>query len=157
MREYAMGNRAGRRSTSTLVVCPKKNPPKNAKAADRYVAFITNIVVDNPGDLIRLIPGMYRKRWGIETRYRILKQVRAKTKSPRAAARLLLMFFSLAYANFWLLYRRMLINGGAGTGELPIADCSDLLWMLITDRSRPPGRGGRSRMFLRGLAVRAAR
>ena len=139
VREYTMVNRAGRRSTSTLVVCPKKNPAKNAKAADRYIAFITNIVVDNPRDLIRLIPRTYRKRWGIETGYRVLKQVRAKTKSPRAAARLLLMFFSLAYANFWLLYRRMLINGDAGTEKnMPIADYSDLLWMLITDRSRPP-------------------
>ena len=139
VREYTMANREGRRSTSTLVVCRKKNPGKNAKATDRYIAFITNIVVDKPGDLIRIIPKTYRKRWGIETGYRILKQVRAKTKSPRAAARLLLMFFSLAYANFWLLYRRMLISAGAGkTKALPIADYSDLLWLQITARNRPP-------------------
>ena len=139
VRKYTMTNKAGRRSTSTLVVCRKKNARKNAKTADRYVAFITNIKMDNPGDLIRLIPRTYRKRWGIETGYRVLKQVRAKTKSPRAAARLLLMFFSLAYANFWLFYRRMLINASAGKIKaLPIADYSDLLWLRITARGRPP-------------------
>ena len=67
VREYTMSNREGRQSTSTLVICPKKNPPKNAKTADRYVAFITNVKVDNPKDLLRLIPKTYRKRWGIET------------------------------------------------------------------------------------------
>ena len=30
-----------------LVVYPKKNPHKNIKTADRYVAFITNVKVDN--------------------------------------------------------------------------------------------------------------
>ena len=49
------------------------------------------------------------------------------------------MFFSLAYANCWLLYRGMLINGNAGTGkELQIADYSDLLWLRITTRNRLP-------------------
>ena len=80
------------------MVCPKRNPPKNARTADRYVVFITNIRVDNPRDLLVHIPKTYRKRWGIETRYRILKQ--ARTKSIRMATRLFLMFFSLAYVNF---------------------------------------------------------
>ena len=31
VREHTMTNGEGRQSTSTLVVCPKKNPPKNAK------------------------------------------------------------------------------------------------------------------------------
>ena len=42
-----MTNREGMQSTSTLVICPKRNPPRNAKTADRYVAVITNIRVDN--------------------------------------------------------------------------------------------------------------
>ena len=59
-----MCNREGRQSTSTLVVCPKRNPPKNARITDGYVAFITNIRVDNPRDLLVHIPKTYRKRWG---------------------------------------------------------------------------------------------
>ena len=140
VREYTMTNDAGRQSTSTLVVCPKKDPRKNAVVTDRYVAFITNIKVDNPRDLLSYIPKTYRKRWGIETGYRVLKQVRAKTKSPMIAARLLLMFFSMAYVNFWLLYRRMLINGdGAGPEEnLPMTDYSDQLWMYVKASRKPP-------------------
>ena len=127
-----------RQSTSTLAVCPKRNPPKNARTADRYVAFITNIRVDNPRDLLRRIPKTYRKRWGIETGYRILKQARARTKSPRMVARLFLMFFSLAYVNFWLLYRRALIGNGGPHAKLPMADYSDILWMHVTTGGRPP-------------------
>ena len=110
---------------------------KNAKTADRYVAFITNIRVDNPRDLLRRIPKTYRKRWGIETGYRILKQARARTKSPRMAARLFLMFFSLACVNFWLLYCRVLINDAGPHAELPMADYSDILWMHVTASGRP--------------------
>ncbi|MBI1658870.1 MAG: transposase [Thaumarchaeota archaeon] len=138
IRAYTMVNKDGRQSTSTLVVCPKRNPPKSARAADRYVAFITNIRVDNPRDLLRHIPKTYRKRWGIETGYRVLKQARARTKSPRMAARLFLMFFSLAYVNFWLLYRRALIGNGGPHAELPMADYSDILWMSVTASGRPP-------------------
>ena len=138
IREYTMTNKDGRQSTSTLVVCPKKNPPKNARTADRYVAFITNMRVDNPRDLLVHIPKTYRKRWGIETGYRILKQARARTKSPRTAARLFLMFFSLAYVNFWLLYRRALIMCAGPHAELPMADYSDILWMHVTAYGRPP-------------------
>ncbi len=137
VREYTMTNKGGRRSTSTLVICPKKNPPKNAGVADRYVAFITNIRVDNPRDLLVHIPKTYRKRWGIETGYRILKQARARTKSPRTAARLFLMFFSLAYVNFWLLYRRALIGNAGPHAELPMADYSDIIWMHATARTGP--------------------
>ena len=138
IREYTMANKDGRQSTSTLVVCLKKNPPKNAGATDRYVAFITNMRVDNPRDLLVHIPKTYRKRWGIETGYRVLKQARAKTKSPRTAARLFLMFFSLAYVNFWLLCRRALIVDGGPHVELPMADYSDILWMYVTASGRPP-------------------
>ena len=138
VREYTMTNGEGRQSVSTLVVCPKKNPPKNAKTADRYVAFITNVKVDDHRDLLRLIPRTYRKRWGIETGYRVLKQARAKTKSTRTAARLFLMFFSLAYVNFWLMYRRMLTDDTVPGTELPMTDYSDILWMCVTARGRPP-------------------
>ena len=138
VREHTMTNGEGRQSTSTLVICPKKNPPRNAKTADRYVAFITNVKVDDHRDLLRLIPKTYRKRWGIETGYRVLKQARAKTKSPRVAARLFLMFFSLAYVNFWLLYRRTLIDDAGSAAGLPMADYSDILWMCVTARGRPP-------------------
>ena len=84
------------------------------------------------------MPKTYRKRWGIETGYCVLKQAKAKTKSPRVAARLFLMFFSLRYVNFWLLYRRMLVDDAWQGTELPMADYSDILWMYVAARGRPP-------------------
>ena len=138
VREYTMSNREGRQSTSTLVVCPKKNPPKNAKTADRHVAFITNVKVDNPKDLLRLIPKTYRKRWGIETGYRVLEWARAKTKSPRTAARLFLFFLSLAFYNFWSLCREEHTIWCGRAIPMPMHDYADGLLMHIGGMARPP-------------------
>lgn len=71
----------------------QEEPFKNARTVGKYVAFITNIRVDNSRDLLRHIPKAYRKRWGIEVGYHVLEWARAKTKSPRTAARLFLVFF----------------------------------------------------------------
>ena len=120
------------------MVCPKKNPPKNAKIAERYIAFVINIRVDNPRDLLKHIPRTYRQQRGIETRYCVLKQTRARTKSPRMVARLFLMFFSLTHVNFWLLYRRALIGNARPHAELHNSRHSDILWMDVTARGRLP-------------------
>lgn len=105
--EYTMTNDKGKSATATLVIVPKAKPGKGGKMSDMYVGFITNIKVDDTMDLIRRIPKIYRIRWGIETGYRKLEEIRARTNSPRIAARLFLPFFSLGLLNFWLLYKEM--------------------------------------------------
>ena len=135
VRQYTMTNGDGRQSVSTLVACPKRSPRKIARTPDRYVAFITNARVDGPGDHT----GSCQRRTasgGAETGYRILKQARAK--SPRVAARLFLMSFSPAYVNFWLPCRRMRIDDAWQGTELPMVDYSDILWMYVAARGRPP-------------------
>ena len=111
IREYEMTNKKGEKVTATLVICRKDNPGKITQTSDKYIAFLTNLPTDNPEWLIKYIPKTYRYRWGIETGYRVIKQIRAKTMSPYWSARLFLFFFSLVYANFWLIYRRMIVDG----------------------------------------------
>lgn len=139
IREYTMTNKAGESSTSTLVICLKKNPRKTGDVKDKYIAFLTNIQVDNPRKLLTYIPKVYRQRWGIETGYRIIKQVRAKTKSPRASARLFLFHISLVYTNVWLLYRGMRVDDHTELKtNIPMDDHADALWLYVTSSSRPP-------------------
>jgi len=44
----------------------------------------------------------YRRRFGIESSYRLLEQVRARTTSPNPALRFLLMGVALLIVNMWL-------------------------------------------------------
>ena len=57
-----MTNDKGKSATATLVIVPKARPGKGGKMSDLYVGFITNLKVDDPNDLIRRIPKVYRIR-----------------------------------------------------------------------------------------------
>ena len=44
----------------------------------------------------------YRRRFGIESSYRLMEQVRARTTSPNAALRFMLMSVALLIVNMWI-------------------------------------------------------
>ena len=113
VRPYAMTARDGTATTLTMVTVPKKIKPCRAKCGeckkckpvlmkDKYVAFLTNVRADSPKRLLKHIPKAYRARWGIEMGYRSVESIRAKTKSPKTAARLFLFYFTLVVINMWL-------------------------------------------------------
>ena len=105
--------------------------------SDLYAGLITNIKVDDPKDLIRRIPKVYRIRWGIEAGCRKLGEIRARTNSPRIAARLFLLSFSLGLLNFWALYKEMYADGAGDEKDLALFDFGRLsLYATYTDR--PP-------------------
>ena len=119
VRSYTIKNKDGKSITGTLVICARKKPRKHKSnrrkksgksskrsISDLYVAFLTNIDVMDPKELLKYIPKTYRIRWGIETGYRVLETSRAKTKNPKIAARPFLLFFSLVFVNFWLQFKR---------------------------------------------------
>jgi hypothetical protein len=57
----------------------------------------------------------YRRRFGIETGYRLMEQVRARTTSPNPALRFLLMGVALVIVNMWIrLHWLFLRLGGRG-------------------------------------------
>lgn len=96
---YTMGK--GERSTSfTLVILTRPDSNKNQK---RYLLFATNIPVGHILWNIHKLPEDYRARWGIETGYRDVEQVRARTTSTNNAIRLLYFLYSLILYNAWLL------------------------------------------------------
>jgi len=68
---------------------------------DYKSVFATNLDVDerNAQGLFNL----YRKRWGIETSYRVKHTFRAKTTSKRYVARLFYFSFSVCLYNLWVL------------------------------------------------------
>jgi len=95
---YTMGE--GKKSvTFNLVILFTQydNPDKK----DEIFIFGTNLKVTQENVLI-LSEG-YRKRWGIETGYRVKKEVKGKTNSPNYVIRVLFQMLSIVLYNLWIL------------------------------------------------------
>ena len=96
---YTMGSE-DMGATFTLVILPKADP-KSSKVEDKYIAFATNM--QDALWNISIIPEEYRKRWGIETGYKEVEQLRARTTSRNHSLRLLYFYYALILYNAWLL------------------------------------------------------
>jgi hypothetical protein len=63
--------------------------------------FLTNIEV--AGEDAERLADEFRKRWGIETSYRVMKDFRPRTASPNHVVRLFLFLFSVCLHDCWIL------------------------------------------------------
>jgi hypothetical protein len=63
-----------------------------------WLVYVCLGVADPPQRIRR----RYRRRFGVESSYRLLEQVRARTTSPQAALRFLLMGLALLIVNIWI-------------------------------------------------------
>lgn len=91
--------------TVTLVVI--LYPPKKSGENWDEFAYVTNIPVTLNTALV--FAESYRKRWGIETGYRVKEEVRGKTCSQNYVIRLLFQMLSILLYNLWHLCNLILI------------------------------------------------
>ena len=70
------------------------------KEKDEVFAFVTSLHVSLDNCLE--IAESYRKRWGIETGYRVKKKLRGKTCSTYYPIRLLFQLISVLLYNLWI-------------------------------------------------------
>ncbi len=89
--EYELG-KGERTARFNLAIFQDKEEP--------YV-FATNL--KSHYKLILGIPGIYRKRWGIETGYRVKKDFRARTCAMSYVVRLFYFLLSVCLYNIWVL------------------------------------------------------
>ncbi len=78
-------------------------PSKEPDETDKCFIFTTNLEVDIKN--VKKLADLYRKRWGIETGYRVKDRVLGRTCSTNYVARLLFLFLSILLYNFWTLLR----------------------------------------------------
>ena len=104
---FTIRNNLGQTASFNLVIIPSDCHKNEERAVlDRYVAFATSLPVSGPVDEILIgVPADYRRRWGIETGYRQIEQVRAKTTSRSQGIRLLVFFASVFVYNMWAIER----------------------------------------------------
>jgi hypothetical protein len=87
-----------------LVIFPRAGCDENEMdPTKRFIPFATNIPL---GDIlwnIKRLPEDYRRRWGIESGYVGVEQLRARTTSRNHSLRLLYFYYALILYNVWLL------------------------------------------------------
>jgi len=87
-----------------------------SKEKGRFIPFATN-VEGSVRRLVRTIPKLYRRRWGIETSFRKVKEVFPMTTSPLPAIRLAYFMVAMVLYNLWQLVNMMLAaEDGRRTG-----------------------------------------
>jgi len=93
--DYTMGRKKDSITVKLVVVLESRG-----KECCEF-AYVTNMDVD-PGSAL-LLAESYRKRWRIETGYRVKEEVRGKTCSRNYAVRLLSQLLSIVLYNLWQL------------------------------------------------------
>ena len=73
-------------------------------------AYVTNVPVTS--ETAVELGEEYRKRWGVETGFRMKKKLRGKTNSPKYSVRLLFLMLSVLLYNLFIL-----LNAILGFGE----------------------------------------
>ncbi len=103
---FTITNSKGKTASFNLVIVPSAMHGQEGKTVvEQYVAFATNLPFSNALHEIDTASPDYRKRWGIETGYRQIEQIRAKTISRNQDIRLLAFFVSVFVYNMWAVER----------------------------------------------------
>ena len=108
LRDYASGGRkavsrmtmsnSDRKAVSYYAVVTDRKRRKSSKSdapEDRFIVFTTNA---RWVDVVR-----YGKRWSIETGYRMIEHMRAKTSSQSSTVRTFYFWYSLLVFNLWVI------------------------------------------------------
>jgi hypothetical protein len=103
MIKFSIRNALEHQAFFGLMIYPKKGAKDTDPIHERYIVFATNMRYREAFRLFLTIPDEYRKRWGIETGYRVQNQVKAKTTSTNFTVRLVYQILSVIVYNVWQL------------------------------------------------------
>jgi hypothetical protein len=103
MVKFSIRNAAEQQAFFGLMIYPRKGAKDTDPVHERYIVFATNMRYREAFRLSSQIPDEYRRRWGIETGYRVQNQVKAKTTSTNFTVRLVYQMLSMIVYNAWQL------------------------------------------------------
>ena len=84
-----------------LVAIPNPDyDPKNAKKKNEFLLFATSINFGSVEEFVKRVPEGYKRRWNIETGYRIKNGFKIRTCSKRGVARVLFFVVQSILHNF---------------------------------------------------------
>lgn len=98
--------------TAPLAVVRTFRKHRNGKRSAQWLIYVVLNASDIP---LRQIRKLYRRRFGIESSYRLMEQVRGRTTARNPALRFLWMGLALLIGNIWImLHWTYLIRRGTG-------------------------------------------
>jgi len=100
---YTMRKDDGREASFGLIIYRKQDAKEADPAHEQYIIFATNMTYEKASRLYAQIPEEYKKRWGIETGFRVQNNVKAKTTSTNYTIRLIYQLLSIILYNIWQL------------------------------------------------------
>ena len=118
------------------IVCKYSKGKYKRKGVFHFVYIVIGTVTAQPAQIAE----EYRRRFGIETSYRLMNQVRARTTCKIAAFRLLLVALAFLWLNLWqyVKWRHLFIpKPGPRTvfhHLLPLAQWRLWLWEMVKQR-----------------------
>ena len=101
--DFTIWGDLNRRACCRLFVLMKKDASPLEPVTDRYFAFFTSLSVERVILAYGLLPEEYRKRWGIETGFRVQDNVQAKTTSSNFTVKVVYTMLSTFLYNIWVL------------------------------------------------------
>lgn len=117
---YEMGPEENRASF-TIVMFPRAGVGEEENdPLKRFIPFATNIPRKRIVWNVRRLPKDYRMRWGIESGYNGIEELRARTTSRNHSVRLLYFYYSMILYNSWLLANLVLAKRFAMVPAKPI-------------------------------------
>jgi hypothetical protein len=101
VRDYEMGPKNAKVNFNLVLVKSRGYNDRDAKVVEKYSAFATNLPVKEE-EREQVIEN-YRKRWSIETGYRVKKEFKIKTSTRVYSMKILFFFLSVVMYNLWVL------------------------------------------------------
>lgn len=141
MARFSIRNAQEKQASFGLIIHPKKDAKETGPTHEQYIVFATNMPY---GDALRLyarIPDEYRKRWGIETGFRVQNTIEAKTTSPNYTVRLIYQMLSIIIYNIWQLANIILARELMVKLSRPLIKITDMVRTFrrtIESPRRPP-------------------
>ncbi len=115
----------------TMRIEKRKNNKDATMPEQKFIGFATNAPT--------IDVKKYTKRWGVETGYRLVETMRAKTRIQDMAARMLCFYYSLLAYNEWMIVRVMLSDGTerqSAMTQLTFQSCC--IQAVLPDPEQPP-------------------
>ena len=114
---YRVGQRRGRQTATVPIAVQRRNWRGRKGKHGRY-AWVYALWRMNLSSISR-VHQSYRRRFRIESSYRLLEEVRGRTSTRDEAWRLWYVLLAIVLVNVWLALRRTESRGGGGSSRQP--------------------------------------
>jgi IS4 transposase len=108
MVKFTIKNASEEEASFGLMIYRKKDAKETDPTTDQYIVFATNMKYSDAKKLYRKIPLEYKKRWGIETGFRVQNTIKAMTTSQNYTIRIIYRMLSMIiYGSLLTFFSRL--------------------------------------------------